>query len=512
MLHDLTPVLIGVGQSTERGKDLDEAATPMDLMERAVQAAAGDAGIEMGALSDLDVIATVKSLYPFTKNPPYTLAQRLGAEKAEHFETPVGGNMPQYLVNRFAESIAEGKHKLVLFAGSEAMDTGRRIIKSGGKPDWSEDAPTKPGTVVEEIPMATDHEKAHGIWPARNVYPLFENALRRHYGNSIDDHQMELGQLFSRFSKVAANTEFSWFPIERSAEEIALVSDKNRMVGWPYTKFMNAMNQVNQSAALLLTSIKHARELGVAEDKWIYLHGCSDVNDKWHVHQRVDYYSCPGIRRTGARAFDMAGKTIDDIDYIDVYSCFPVAVEVARDELGIAKDDPRDLTVTGGLPYFGGAGSYVMNAIVEMVGKLRAERGTYGLITANGGYLSEHSAGIYSTDQPANCQDGSLWSRTDPAVDQKLIDDLLSPPFTEDPDGEAVIETYTVASGRDGNPNLGIIIGRLGDGNDPNACRFIANTPVDISLLNDMMKTDYLGATGRVYKDGDINRFVPDKL
>jgi len=511
MNPDDIPIIIGVGQKTERDLDLSIAASPMDLMEQAVNLAAEDAGIEKSLFNTLDVIAVVKSLYPFTKNPPETLAKRIGSLNSLHYETPIGGNMPQYLINRYSEEIANRKIRFALFAGTEAMDTGRRFIKAGQKPNWNELAEEEPRSLVRENPMATNHEKAHGIWPARNVYPLFENALRKSYGNSIPDHQIEIGALFSKFSEVAEKEPFAWFPTKRSAEEIATVSDKNRMVGWPYTKYMNAMNQVNQSAAILLTSVGYAKEMGVPKDRWIYLHGCSDVNEKWHVSNRVNYHSSPAIRRLGERAFNMAGKTVDDMDYFDLYSCFPVAVEMARDELGIRKDDPRSLTVTGGLPYHGGAGSYVINAIVTMTEKLRSNPGTFGLITANGGYLSEHSAGIYSTSPSPFPTDGPVpWQRTDPLVDQKTIDNLKAPPFTNKPEGVGTIETYTVASGRDGAPNLGIVIGRLGELDDPDAPRFIANTPVDTKLLKRMMETDFVGATGTVTHNNDRNLFTPN--
>ncbi len=506
MPHDNTPILVGVGDITEKGKSLDQASSPMDLMEQAVRNAALDAKIDINALEHTDVIAVVKSLYPFTKNPPFTLGKRLGIEEARFIETPIGGNMPQFLVNKFAEEIAKGKIKLALFAGTEAMDTGRKHIKAGAKPDWYEKAPPKPEGIVEELPMATEHEKAHGIWPARNVYPLFENALRGKYGNSISDHQLEMGRLFARFSEVAANTDTAWFPVARSAEEVAYPSDVNRMVGWPYTKFMNAMNQVNQAAALILTSVKHAKSLGIPKEKWIYLHGCADVNEKWHVSHRVNYSTSPAIKVMGERAFSMAKKDQQDIDYFDLYSCFPVAVETARDALGIPKDDPRPLTVTGGLPYHGGAGSYVMNAIAMMVRKLRANPGKFGMVTANGGYLSEHAAGIYSTSPTSD----ERWERTDPAVDQEIIDNLPAPDFVENPEGPAVIETYTVASGRDGKPNLGIVIGRLGDGRDPKSPRFIANTPVDEALLSQMMEVDYLGRQGYVKRQENKNIFTPE--
>ncbi len=177
---------------------------------------------------------------------------------------------------------------------------------------------------------------------------------------------------------------------------------------------------------------------------------------------------------------------------------------MARDELGIAKDDSRPLTITGGLPFHGGAGNnYVMNAIATMIEKLRAKPQAFGLVTANGGYLTKHAAGIYSTTPTCG-----NWERRDPASYQCLIDELHSPPLEMRQTGEAIIETYTVTFGRDNTPNGGIIVGRLGDGSDPMAPRFFSSPPADPELLLAMTKKDYLGAKGTVIT-GDTNIFTP---
>ena len=52
----------------------------------------------------------------------------------------------------------------------------------------------------------------------------------------------------------------------------------------------------------------------------------------------------------------------------DIYSCFPSSVNLGCDALGLDPFDPRGLTVTGGLPYAGGAASAcLMHAIATMV-------------------------------------------------------------------------------------------------------------------------------------------------
>jgi acetyl-CoA C-acetyltransferase len=199
----------------------------------------------------------------------------------------------------------------------------------------------------------------------------------------------------------------------------------------------------------------------------------------------------------------MSGVTVDEVAYFDLYSCFPSAVQISRDMLGIPKDDPRPLTVTGGLPYFGGPGNnYVGHSIAAMTEKLRANRGKIGLVTANGWYVTKHSAGIYSTDPPRR-----TWHRTDPKSHQKAIDARPKPEFVDEPSGKATVETYTVMHNRDGAPESAIVIGR-----DNENRRFIAKTPTERRVLEAMVKQEMVGAGGTVGRapDGETNTFVPD--
>ncbi|MBT6313504.1 MAG: acetyl-CoA acetyltransferase [Alphaproteobacteria bacterium] len=506
MIDANTPVLVGVGQYTVRDEPLDALSTPMDLMERAAHAAAKDAHAPKRWLEDIDTLVVVKSFREPMRNSPAVLAARLGATNADTYLTPDGGEAPQYLVNRYAGAIARGEARSVLLAGAEAMDNGRRLIKAGQKPDWREPADRDATWLYPERPMASAYEEAHGIWIASHVYPLFENALRHRYGHTIDEHQTAMGALMQPLTAVSAASPNAWFPIQRTAAEISEPGPANRYVSWPYTKFMCAMNQINQSAALLLTSVGHARTSGIPEERWVYLHGAGDVQDIWHVSERSAYAASPAMALMGERALAQAGLEISDISYFDLYSCFPSAVAIGRDALGLSPNDPRPLTVTGGLPYHGGAGNnYSMNAVATMADQLRAEPGSFGMVTANGGYLTKHAAGIYST-MPVS----GPWHRESPATYQRQIDRLPRPPLLEAPTGQGMIETYTVTYGRDGVPNRGIIIGRMGDINDPSTPRFLANAPADAATLTAMTETDFIGTSGAVSRQGDINLFTPD--
>ena len=503
MKDDLTPVLIGVGQVMEKEPDLEQASSPLDLNEQAIYRAVADAGLAKGKLAELDNLVVVKSFREPTRNSPEVLANRIGASEARQYLMPDGGNGPQYLVNRFAEAIAKGECGFALICGAEAMATGRKIVKSTGKqPEWGEPSERDPAYLMEDFLTVSEHEKHHGMWRANGFYALCENAMRHHYNKSIEAHQLDIGRLFSRFTEVAAASPYAWYPTKRTAEEIAWPSESNRFVAWPYTKYMNAMNQINQSAALLLTSVSQARRLGVDESRLVYLHGCADTKEL-PVATRPNYYSSDAMRVMAEQVFASTDLSAADLKYIDFYSCFPSAVQLARDYFGIAADDPRPLTVTGGLPFHGGAGNnYVMNSIAAMCDKLRADPGSYGLVTGNGGYFSKHAAGLYSTT-PTKGQ----WRRQDPASYQQQIDTLPQVSFTETPKGKASIETWTVFYGRDGKPNTSTIIARLGRHDDPKATRCYALLAGDPATMEAMTQQDMIGAQGKIARDGDLNLF-----
>lgn len=512
-MRDDTPVLIGAGQFTYRG-DAANSPSPLELLKVAAEQAVLDAGLKGSVLADLDALAVVafsidapgglsKLPLPRLADPPASLARAVSAAPAWSVYTETGGNSPQQAVNVVCERIAKGESDFALVTGAEFLGSLMKRMKGGlGFEGWGDDIASTPQRIGDPRPGVTRQEGAHGLGYPVNTYPLFENALRARDGRSLEDHQKQLGEFFAPFTKVAAANPYAWFPVERSAEELVTVTDRNRMVGYPYPKYLNAIMEVDQSAAVLIASVRKARELGVPEDKWVFLHGCADACDLWYPLERQDYHSSPAMRLTGERALEMAGIGVEDLDVIDLYSCFPSAVRIGAEEIGLSLDDPRGLTITGGLPYFGGPGNnYALHAIAEMVGKLRERPGAYGLSTANGWFLTKQSVGIYST-RPVH----GKWERQSPSVLQAQIDALPHPEIVEKPEGLATIETYTVVHGREG-VRMGIVIGRDRDGR-----RFVAQTPDDPDVLKDLESREGVGRTGVVgpHPDGVRNLFVPD--
>jgi acetyl-CoA C-acetyltransferase len=348
-------------------------------------------------------------------------------------------------------------------------------------------------------PGVNDLEVRHGMRLPVEVYPLFENALRARAGETIDEHQRKVGALMARFTRVAAKNPYAWFRQERVPEDLITVSPDNRMVGFPYPKRLNAIIEVDQAAAVVMTSLARAKELGVPSDRMVFLWGGADATDIWHVSERLDYVESPAIRAAGRAALAQAGVSADDIAYIDLYSCFPSAVQIGRDALGIAPDDPRDLTVTGGLPYHGGPGNnYSMHAIATMVNLLRGDPAAKGLVTALGWFITKHSVGVYSGSPPPR-----EWSR-EPGCYDDAADAARAPRVVAEANGPATIETYTVVHGRDGAPERGIVIGRRDDGR-----RFLATTPAgDRGALEALEREEGVGRRGRVRHDASTNTNV----
>jgi acetyl-CoA C-acetyltransferase len=480
-------------------------------MADSARSAAADAGPGDVLLRQIDSLAVIRLFSdstprfksPFGKiaNPPWSVSQRIAAVPKELVYTPGGGNMPQAALNRACERIARGESSIALLVGAEALRTELAARRQGLQLDWSEEAPVMPEELGGHRMGFSAHEAAHGMRTAIHIYPLIEQAIRGARGSSIEEHSAAISRLFARFAAIARDNPLATRRAGYSAGEIAAPTATNPIIGFPYTKLMTSNAYVDQSAALIVCSTTKADELGIPSSKRVYLHGCAQGDDHWYVTERPDLHTSPAIRRVVSRTFAMADKSLDDVAVFDIYSCFPSAVEIACEEIGLAEDDPRDFTVTGGLPYFGGPGNnYAMHAIAGMVQRLRRMPGSFGLVTANGNYVTKHAAGLYSTAVITK-----PWEREDPKILQRELDSLPKTPFTEEPDGRATIESYTVIHSKTG-PELGIVMGRLTE----SGVRFVANTPNDPELFADLETRDALGRSGFVRPEGERNVFVPE--
>jgi acetyl-CoA C-acetyltransferase len=496
------PVLVGVAQLALRDADPATAPGPLDMLTRMAREAAADAAAGEAALTGLDAIGVVDVAGWGAKNAPRMLAEAVGARPKRESLSGLGGETPIALLNDLASNIAEGRSRIALLAGANNLRTFRNAHKAGITLDWKTEAatPGEPELFRETRAGASPLERHYGLKQPTEIYPIFENALRARRKLSLEEHRARMGALFHPFTKVAAANPHAWFPVERSAEELAKATPENRMVAFPYTKYLNAVLETDQAAAVLLLSVGAARELGVPEEKWVYWRGGADaVEAAWWASERPDHGECPALKASQQTALLRSGLSLDEMDRFDFYSCFPAAVGMACEMLDVAIDDPRGLTVTGGLPYFGGpANNYTTHSLAQMAIELREGRGTNGLVTGNGWYLTKHSATVLSTTPP---EQGIESAGTAPLPEDMRTEPV---PVAEEANGRGTVETYTVLYGRDGAPERGIVIGRLEDGT-----RFLANTAEDRALLEAFAAEDEIGRKGRVRREGDRNIFDP---
>jgi acetyl-CoA C-acetyltransferase len=438
-MNQQVPVLVGIAQLEQRVNDPKAGKEPLALMIDAVRAAAQDAGTE-GLIDAATSVRVIRGLWPY-KNPAGVIASTLGIPNAETVMSQYGGNFVQSVVNSTALDIQAGKHEVVIITGAECGYSQARARKQGFRLEWQE-APGVPDRMIgEDKDMRHEAEKAIGLGAPIQIYPLFENALRFARGESLPAHLERISELWSRFSEVAARNPHAWIQEFHDPLTIRTPSSDNRPVSFPYPKLMNSNNNVDQAAALIMCSAATAKRLGINVDRWVFPWAGTDAHDHYHVSNRDNLYSSPAIRFAGRRCLELAQVERSKLDHVDIYSCFPVAVQVAARELGL--EETRPLTVTGGLTFGGGPlNNYVMHSIARMAELLRAEPGTKGLITANGGYLTKHAFGVYSTEPPPQ-----------PFRHEDLQEEVDATPHREvakDHRGAAMVESYTVMYGADG--------------------------------------------------------------
>jgi acetyl-CoA C-acetyltransferase len=461
-----TPVVVGVGQASERlGEPGYRRRSPVDLAADAAREALADSGADPAAVAAaIDTVAGVRQFetsFPGARAPlgrsdnyPRSVAGRLGADPGRAVLEVAGGQGPQHLVNEFAATIADGGAEVVLVFGSEAISTIEHFAKADDKPDFTEHAD---GDLQDRgfglRGLMSMHQAAHGMTDAPTQYAMIDNARRARLGLTREQYAAAIGRLFAPFTRVAAKNPHAAAPTERSAAELVTPTGANRPIADPYTRYVVAREKVNQGAAVLLMSVAAARRLGVPQGQWVFLAGHADLRER-DLLERADYSTSPAAVLAARHALEVAGIGVDDLTTLDLYSCFPAPVFAIADAFGLAADDPRGLTVTGGLPFFGGAGNnYSMHAIAETVQRARRAPGSYGFVGANGGIMSKYSVGVYTTTPRA-------WTADNSAGLQAEVDEVPAPGEARHADGWATIETYTVKHGRDGR-RTGVVLGRL---------------------------------------------------
>jgi acetyl-CoA C-acetyltransferase len=479
------PVIVGVGQVNDR----DETLNSLELMEAAMRAAERDAGGSW--LAHLDSLGVVDQIsFRELGNVSGPLAERLGAAPRLCRQTPIAsGDSPILLLNEAANAIVSGEITVAAVVGGEALRTAAKRAAAGARATTAAPASTATPAIADSrattatppsaggrpnligdaaASWTTAYRQRFGLATPTDVYPLYENAGRAAYGQTLAEGQAESAAIWSRFSEVAAGNPAAWLRKRVDEAIIATPSPSNRPISFPYTKFMVANASVNQGAGFIVTSLRAALDAGLSETRLVYVGAGAAAHEDEDFLARDSYARSVSLEVSLRRALDFNGLETQDLDYVELYSCFPCVPKMARRAIGWPLDRPA--TVFGGLTFGGGPiGNYMTHAVASMVDALRSS-GRFGLLFANGGYATHNHSIVLSRSVPADAvlgRDFNVQAEADglrgpvPALDERYA-------------GPGTIESYTIHFTRDGAPRFGVVLVRTSGGT-----RTLARVPAD---------------------------------
>ena len=388
-----TPVLVGVGVATQRVDEAADALEPLDLMLEAVRRAGADAG---GAhtLAAVQRIAVPKGRWRY-RNPARAIAQAIGAPGATTVLSTLGV-LQQSLINDACARIATGTLDAALVVGGDASYRMLRAKLQGQRAEERQQTDAPDELQQAENDLLHPVEVAAGIRLPAALYAILSTAWRAEQGLLADQHRQSIARLYAGFSRVAQKNPSAWTQRAYDAEQIMQVSERNPMQAFPYAKLHCSALNVDQAAALLLCSARRATELGIARERFVYAWAGSESNHVVPVSAREALAQCAGARLAGEAVLKGCGLKASQVDLVDLYSCFPIAVEVLAQALGLPLDPQRPPTLTGGMSFAGGPfNNYVLQATCRMVERMRAGEGSIGLVSCVSGVLNKVGFGLW---------------------------------------------------------------------------------------------------------------------
>jgi acetyl-CoA C-acetyltransferase len=478
------PVIIGVGQVNDRACEKDS----LGLMVAALEQADADAG--GGWIAQLDSVAVVNQIsFPGLGNCAEHVAAHFGITPRHVEQTPwPTGESPVQLLNEAANRIGAGETQVAAILGAEALRTAAERAKAatGERKDALRSVAS--GGALSLM-------QQHGLVAPTDLYPLYENATRAAWGQTLAEAQAESGIIWAGMSQVAAGNDNAWIRTPQTAEAITSIEADNRPIAFPYQKRMVANSSVNQGAGFIVTSLARARAAGVAEDRIIHVGMGAAAHETHNMMKRDQYVQPAGMVVTLQETLKRNKLATADLDHVELYSCFPCVPKMARRIIGWPVDKP--ITAFGGLTFGGGPiGNYMSHAIASMVDTLRAERGK-ALLFANGGYATHFHGIVLSADPLSEASFPHDY-------DVNPLADTMRVPVPEADDayeGPATIETYTIFYKRDASVRFGTIIART-----PAGKRVLARVDAEDQEMIAMMsdgKKEPIGVTGQTVLGDD---------
>jgi acetyl-CoA C-acetyltransferase len=488
---DRIPVIVGVGEITDRPKQIAEGLEPLALLEQALKRAEQDSGAKLlGEIDSLDIVNFLSWRY---RDPEFLLSDRLGIKPKHAYYGPVGGESPIRYLHEAAQRIARGECSVAAVCGAEAQSSATKAERAGIKLPWTpfaRDVPEPKRGAAFQKPIAVQL----GVFRPITVYPFYEAATSAHWGQTPRQAMAESGQLWSRYSDVASQNPNAWLKRRVTAEEITTPSPDNRLIAWPYTKLMVANPTVNMGGAVLMTSLAKARAAGIARDRLVHVWGGASAQEPPDYLIRDQFYESHPQNAVLKAVMRLVGGDGRRFDAIELYSCFPCVPKMARRTLGFSAD--VEPTVTGGLTFFGAPlNTYMTHAACAMVRKLR-EGAKLGLLYGQGGFVTKHHALVLSRQAPQGPlgQDSSVQAEADSHRGGV-------PEFVTEASGKGTVESFTVIYRGKGEVEHGVVMLRTSD-NARTLARVPAQDGATLAHLTNMDRTP-VGSSGDIVSADD---------
>src|SRR5229473_3320423 len=489
--EDRIPVIVGVGEIVDRPKDIADGLEPLTLLEQALKRAEADSGGKLlGEIASLDVVNFLSWRY---RDPERQLAKQLGIQPSHLYYGPVGGESPIRYLHEAAQRIARGECSVAAVCGAEAQSTATKAERAGVELPWTpfaHDVPEPKRGAAFQKPIAVKL----GVFRPVTVYPFYEAASSAQWGQTPREAMAESGELWSRYSQVAAQNPNAWLKHRFAPEEITTPTPDNRLVAWPYTKLQVANPTVNMGAALLMTSLAKARAAGIADDRLVHVWGGASAEEPRDYLIRDQFFESHPQNAVLKAVMELAGGDGKAFDAIELYSCFPCVPKMARRTLGLGADVQP--TVTGGLTFFGAPlNTYMTHAACAMVRKLRSGA-NLGLLYGQGGFVTKHHALVLSRQAPRHelAQDTSVQAEAD--GHRRTV-----PEFVTEAQGKGAVESLTVIFGRGGDVEHGVVMLRTAEN-----ARALARVPAqDRATLAHLLSMDRtpVGSLGEIISADD---------
>jgi acetyl-CoA C-acetyltransferase len=453
-LRRRTPVMIGVGLHSQRTPEPLDADEPIELMRRATAAAARDAGVP-AVLSEIDRVYVPKGRWRY-RDPGRAIATSFGSPNVTSVLARVGV-LQESLIADACANIIGGSADVCLVVGGEA---GFRLLcaTKRGQELHDEQQDTEPDmTWRADSPIMLAAEIAAGLGEdAVGYYAIIAAAARASRGWSISADVAATAALYSELSEIAAGNPHAWKRSPITPESVNSDTASNPMLAFPYRSEHVSRWSVDQASALIFTSVEKARELQIDPSRWVFPVSSGISNAMVPLSQRVALAEAPGAQQAASAALGHAGISAGSLDLLELYSCFPIALQLHANALRLPAGSPAP-SITGGMRYAGGPfNNFVLHATAQLALALR-QTGRTGLISSVSGVLTKQAFSVWS-GSPTQDQFRSI------DVSEAALSACPPRELADGYAGVASILGYTVLARQRDRPSRAIAVAQAPDG------------------------------------------------